>query len=128
MTGRARRITVPLGRFLAAVADRIATMSPEELREVVLAFAESTAASERSLFLERFGAGSARPVEPIDALLADVELLEEEADATGEPDWDVYDEYHDRYGWSFDDEFREPGWTAEPCGVAAPDRCGIPQG
>ena len=112
MTGRARRITVPLGRFLAAVADRIATMSPEELREVVLAFAESTAASERSLFLERFGAGSARPVEPIDALLADVELLEEEADATGEPDWDVYDEYHDRYGWSSDDEFREPGWTA----------------
>ncbi len=111
MTGRARRTTVPLGRFLAAVADRIATMSPEELREVVLTFAESTAASERSLFLQRFGAVPARQVEPIDALLADVELLEEEADSTGEPGWDDYDEYHDRYGWSFDDELREPDWT-----------------
>ena len=79
-------------------------MPTEELRQVVLAFAESTAASERSLFLQRFGAGPARPLEPIDALLADVELLEEEAGSTGEPGWDDYDDYHDRYGWCFDDE------------------------
>ena len=111
MTGRSRRTTVPLGRFLAAVEDRIATMPAGELREVVLAFAETVEASERPVFLQRFGARPARPVEPVDALLADVELLEEEAEATGEPGWDDYDEYHDRYGWSSDDEFREPDWT-----------------
>jgi len=111
MTARSRRTTVPLGRFLAAVADRIATMTAGELREVVLAFAESVEASERPVFLQRFGARPARPAEPVDALLADVELLEEEAEATGEPGWDDYDEYHDRYGWSPDDEFREPDWT-----------------
>jgi hypothetical protein len=111
MTDRSRRTTVPLSRFLSAIADRIATMSVKDLREVVLAFAESIEASERPLFLQRFGAGSARPVEPIDGLLADVELLEEEADSTGEPGWDDYDDYHDRHGWSSDDEFREPDWT-----------------
>ena len=111
MTGRSRRTTVPLGRFLAAVEDRIATMPAGELREVVLAFAESVEASERPVFLQRFGARPARPVEPIDALLADVELLEEEAESTGEPGWDDYDPYHDHYGWSSDDEFREPDWT-----------------
>jgi len=86
-------------------------MTAGELREVVLAFAESVEASERPVFLQRFGARPARPAEPVDALLADVELLEEEAEATGEPGWDDYDEYHDRYGWSPDDEFREPDWT-----------------
>ena len=112
MTGRSRRTTLPLGRFLAAIEDRIATMPAGELREVVLAFAESVEASERPVFLQRFGAKPARPVEPIDALLADVELLEEEAESTGEPGWDDYDDYHDRYGWSSDDEFREPDWTS----------------
>ncbi len=111
MTGRSRRTTVPLGRFLAAIEDRIATMPAAELREVVLAFAESLEASERPVFLQRFGAKPPRPVEPIDALLADVELLEEEAESTGEPGWDDYDDYHDRYGWSSDDEFREPDWS-----------------
>jgi len=111
MKGGSRRTTVPLGGFLAAIADRIATMPSEELRDVVLALAESIEASERALFLQRFGAGPARPVEPIAALLADVELLEEEADATGEPGWDEFDDYQDRYGWSSDDELREPDWT-----------------
>jgi hypothetical protein len=53
---------------LSAFRDRIARMPPEELREVVLAFAESVEASERSVFLQRFGAAPARPVEAIDAL------------------------------------------------------------
>jgi hypothetical protein len=112
MTARTRT-TVPLGRFLSAIGDRIATMPAEELREVVLAFAESVEASERPLFLQRFGAAPARPVEATDALLADVELLEEEAESTGEPAWDEYDDYHDRYGWSPDDEFREPDWAPQ---------------
>jgi hypothetical protein len=112
MTPRTRA-TVPLGRFLSAISDRIATMPAEELREVVLAFAESVEASERAVFLQRFGAVPARPVEATEALLADVELLEEEAESTGEPDWDEYDEYHDRYGWSPDDEFREPDWAPQ---------------
>jgi hypothetical protein len=111
MTGRPRRSTVALGRFLTAIGDLIATMPARELRAVVLAFAESVEASERQAFLERFGAGPAPPVEPIDTLLADVELLEEEAESTGEPGWDDYDDYHDRYGWSFDDEFRQPDWV-----------------
>ena len=80
---------------------------------MVLAFAESVEASERQVFLQRFGATPARPVEAIDALLADVELLEEEAESTGEPGWDEYDDYHDRYGWSSDDEFREPDWAPQ---------------
>jgi hypothetical protein len=94
-------------------------MRAEELREVVLAFAESLEASERAVFLQRFGAVPARPVEATEALLADVELLEEEAESTGEPDWDEYDEYHDRYGWSPDDEFSEPTATR---GATATDR------
>jgi hypothetical protein len=40
-----------------------------------------------------------------------VELLEEEAASTDEPGWDDYDDYHDRYGWSSDDEFRQPDWV-----------------
>ena len=40
------------------------------------------------MFLERFSGRLARPVEPVDALMVDVELLEEEAEATGEPSWD----------------------------------------
>jgi hypothetical protein len=113
MAAKARQPTVPLGRFLSAIGDGIATMPAEELRDVVLAFAESVDASQRPVFLQRFGAVPARPIEPVDALLADVELLEEEAEATGEPEWDDYDEYHDRYGWSPDDECREPDWASE---------------
>jgi hypothetical protein len=113
MTARTRPAGVPLGRYLSAIGDRIATMPAEELREVVLAFAESVDASQRSMFLQRFGAFPSRPVEAIDALLGDVELLEEAAQSTGEPEWDDYDEYHDRYGWSPDDELREPDWAPE---------------
>ena len=102
---------MPLGRFLSAIEDRIATIAMEDLREMVLAFAESVEASERLVFLERFGARPARPLEPIEALLTDVELLEEEAESTGEPRWDDDDDYRDRHGWSSDDEFREPDWA-----------------
>jgi hypothetical protein len=59
MTARTRA-TVPLGRFLSAISDRIATMPAEELREVVLAFAESVEASDRAGFLQRFCAAPAR--------------------------------------------------------------------
>jgi hypothetical protein len=111
MTGRPRRATVSLSRFLTAIGDLIGKMPAQELRTVVLAFAESVEASERQAFLERFGASPARPDEPIDTLLADVELLEEEAASTDEPGWDDYDDYHDRYGWSSDDEFRQPDWV-----------------
>ena len=54
MTARTRP-TVLLGRFLPAIWDRIATMPADELREVVLAFAESVEASARAVFLHRFG-------------------------------------------------------------------------
>jgi hypothetical protein len=110
MTGRSRKTTVPLGRFLACIDGRIATMPAEELREVIMVFAESLEASERAVFLERFGAAPARPVEPVDVLLADVELLEEEAGATGEPGCD--DDY-DEDDWSYDDEVREPSWAED---------------
>lgn len=113
MAAKRRQPTVPLGRFLSAIGDRIATMPAEELRDVVLAFAESVDATQRSVFLQRFEAVPTRPFEPVDALLAEVELLEEEADATGEPAYDEYDEYHDRYGWSPDDECREPDWAPQ---------------
>ena len=111
MTGRPRRATVSLSRFLTAIGDLIGKMPAQELRTMVLAFAESVEASERQAFLERFGASPARLDEPIDTLLADVELLEEEAASTDEPGWDDYDDYHDRYGWSSDDEFRQPDWV-----------------
>jgi hypothetical protein len=111
MTGRPRRATVSLSRFLTAIGDLIGKMPAQELRAVVLAFAESIEASERQALLERFGASPARLVESIDTLLADVEFLEEEAASTDEPGWDDYDDYHDRYGWSSDDEFRQPDWV-----------------
>jgi hypothetical protein len=111
MHDTSRRRSVPLGRFVSAIEERIATMSAEELRGIVLAFAEAIEASERPAFLARFGATPTRPAEAIDALLTGLELLEEEAASTGEPAWDEYDEWHDRYGWSSDDELREPDWA-----------------
>jgi hypothetical protein len=74
---RARTETIAVGPFIAALDARLGGMSGEELRGVVLTFAQSMDPAERQGFLERFGASLVRPGDEIGALLADLELLEE---------------------------------------------------
>ncbi|MGI8754249.1 MAG: hypothetical protein ACR2MN_18420 [Acidimicrobiales bacterium] len=122
MTPNRPRTSLPLGRFVSAIEERIATMAAEELRQVVLAFAASVEPLDRPSFLERFGATPAPASKGMGRLLADVELLEEEAASTGEPAWDESDDWSDRYGWSSEDELREPDWA--PALVELLRRCG----
>jgi len=104
---------VPLGRFLSAIERKTATMTAQQLRDMVLALARAVEASERPALLERFGAGPARPAEPGEALLADIEVLEERTGAAGGPgDYD-YDDYDDHHDWSYEDEEAEPEWAPD---------------
>jgi len=101
---------LPLGVFLSALIERLAAMPTDELRSAVIDFASSLPPRERQPFLEQFGAPPPKPGDETAALLADLEVLEEEAAATGEPEWGELDEWHDRYGFGLDDETVEPDW------------------
>ena len=103
---------MPLGPFLGAVEARLGEMTVGQLRKAVLGWARQLGPADRSAFLERLGAKVEAPRDRSERLLESLALLEEEAAATGEPEWSKADEWRDRYGWSLDEEqFVEPEWA-----------------
>jgi len=103
---------VPLGPFLSAVEARLGEMTLAQLRKVVLGWARHLDPSDRPAFLERLGAKVEAPKDRSQRLLESLDLLEEEAAATGEPEWSEADEWRDRYGWGLDEEDSvEPDWA-----------------
>ena len=71
-------------------------MTVGQLRKAVLGWARQLDSADRWAFLERLGAKLEVPGDRSERLIQSLDLLEEEAAATGEPEWSEADEWRDR--------------------------------
>ncbi len=89
-----------LGPFMRGLADRLATLAVEELRERVLAYAARLPEARRTPFAHAFTASRALPTSGIDGLIAAAEALLADLEAgVYERGWDTDGSFHEQPIW-----------------------------